>query len=770
MRLNSKVFGLFILFFIGQIASSFAQNKKITDSLENRLKESIADTNRVKLLVEVAIAYETKDSVKAINYVTDALKLANKINYADGQMLANNNLGIFYMDYYQFEKSLKYFKQVEFLSKKFNRESSLAKLYGNMGNLFSDWQRTEEALQYYNKSIEIGLKYNNKRSVGIAYGNIGNTYIQSGNLVLATTNLLQGIAIREEINDKKGVANMSSNLSVLFKELGKYDEAITYGNNAIAYFKSVALPIDEGRVYVNLGLVANRQKDYSKAEKYYREAISLFKGTTYTRGLAACYSNLGNTLKNQNKIEEALLNYNDAYLLAKKNDDRAGQAISLIELGGLSTLKKDYAAAESALLQAATMADDIKYLKTQKDVNEALAELYIAKGNYEKGLNYTTKAVSLKDSILELDKMKVIEDVKGKYETEKKELRITVLSKSDSIKSLQIDNQQISIIDNLLKISNQKLELTNADLKIKDDQLQLKEADLVIRTKEEIILQNKLDAQQKEQRIALLDKEKTIKELELTKKNTAIIAISIFSALLAFSGFSFYRKKQTQNRLLLQTEVIKQQDLATKAILEAEEKERERIAKDLHDGVGQVMSAAKMNLSAFENDITFKDDSQRLAFERVIGLIDEGCKEVRSVSHQMMPNALLKAGLASAIKEFIDKIDNRILKVNLYSEGLNERIDNNIEIVLYRIIQECVNNVIKHSQANQLDISLIKDSDGLSVTIEDNGKGFNTFDRSKFEGMGLKNIFSRIEFLKGNIDMDSSPGKGTLIAINVPVA
>ena len=234
-------------------------------------------------------------------------------------------------------------------------------------------------------------------------------------------------------------------------------------------------------------------------------------------------------------------------------------------------------------------------------------------------------------------------------------------------------------------------------------------------------------------------------------------------------GYSFYRRYKLKQEKKLQTEVIKQQDLATKAILQAEENERERIAKDLHDGVGQVMSAAKMNLSAFESEIAFKDETQKLSFEKIISLIDEGCKEVRSVSHQMMPNALLKAGLASAIKEFIDKIDNRILKVNLYSEGLNERIDNNIEIVLYRIIQECVNNVIKHSGANQLDISLIKDGDGISVSIEDNGKGFNTKDTTKFEGIGLKNIASRIEFLKGTVEFDSAEGRGTMVSIHVPV-
>jgi signal transduction histidine kinase len=105
----------------------------------------------------------------------------------------------------------------------------------------------------------------------------------------------------------------------------------------------------------------------------------------------------------------------------------------------------------------------------------------------------------------------------------------------------------------------------------------------------------------------------------------------------------------------------------------------------------------------------------------------------------------------------------------LYSEGLNERIDNNTESVLYRIIQESVNNVIKHSDAETLDISLIKDEDGISATIEDNGKGFDTSDKDKFTGIGIRNIQSRVEYLKGTVEWDSAPGKGTVVAIQIPL-
>jgi signal transduction histidine kinase len=265
-------------------------------------------------------------------------------------------------------------------------------------------------------------------------------------------------------------------------------------------------------------------------------------------------------------------------------------------------------------------------------------------------------------------------------------------------------------------------------------------------------------------------KEKIIQEQQfnLTRKNYLITGISVVLLFGLLLGGLFYNRNQIKQRANMQKAVFEQQQLAAAAVMEGEEKERQRIAKDLHDGVGQMMSAAKMNLSAFEHDMQFQNPEHRLSFERIISLIDESVKEVRTVSHQMMPNMLLKSGLAKAVAEFLDKIDQRIIKVNLYTEGLNERIEENSEIVLYRVMQECVNNVIKHSAATQLDISLIKDKDGVSVTIEDNGKGFDKNQMQEDAGMGLKNMKARIEYLHGTIDFDTAPGKGTLVAIHLP--
>jgi signal transduction histidine kinase len=258
-------------------------------------------------------------------------------------------------------------------------------------------------------------------------------------------------------------------------------------------------------------------------------------------------------------------------------------------------------------------------------------------------------------------------------------------------------------------------------------------------------------------------------QLDVQRRNILIGTITALALLLGLLAFLAYRRYQWKQEARLQAAVLAQQESATKAVLEAEETERQRIAKDLHDGVGQLMSVAKMNLSAFEARYPFSTQEDRLKFDKIIQLVDESCSEVRTVSHNMMPNALLKKSLGGAVREFISKLDSKQLAAHLYTEGLDEGLDPAVETVLYRVIQECVNNVIKHAQATSLDISIARETNQVTITIEDNGKGFDPGKMAGSEGLGLKNIRTRIAYLKGNVDFDSAPGRGTLVAIYVPV-
>lgn len=289
-------------------------------------------------------------------------------------------------------------------------------------------------------------------------------------------------------------------------------------------------------------------------------------------------------------------------------------------------------------------------------------------------------------------------------------------------------------------------------------------------------IQTKYETEKKERMIRDQDYQLKLRNYTISQNNSKIkyqrlliIGACIALLFLILLGVTQYRRYRWKQEAKARAAVLRQQELSTKAVLEAEEGERQRIAKDLHDGIGQTMSAAKMNLSAFEHSAYFKSDDERAAFARIIALVDESCKELRTVSHNMMPNALLKNNLAAAIREFINKLDQKKLKVQLYTEGLDERLHNNIETILYRVVQECVNNVIKHSNADNLDISIIREENQISATIEDNGQGFNSDDPNIHNGIGLKNIQTRIAFLKGTVDFHSTLGRGTLVALHIPV-
>ena len=219
----------------------------------------------------------------------------------------------------------------------------------------------------------------------------------------------------------------------------------------------------------------------------------------------------------------------------------------------------------------------------------------------------------------------------------------------------------------------------------------------------------------------------------------------------------------------MQAELAKQQEAATIAILTAEEKERKRIASDLHDGVGQLMTAAWLNLQAVSDQNRGGDEAFSNLLGKTMLLVNESMKEVRAVSHNMMPNALLKKGLVNAIKEFIHQLDAAIISINLQADGLQQTFASHTETILYRVIQESVNNVIKHAGASRLDISILHDATGIDILIEDNGKGFNVQEAlQKDNGLGLQNIVSRIHYLQGTVDWDSSPGNGTVVSIHIP--
>ncbi|MEI9957446.1 MAG: sensor histidine kinase [Ferruginibacter sp.] len=535
------------------------------------------------------------------------------------------------------------------------------------------------------KGYALAAKTSDSASLGDFTKLSGQAYYFKGNYDSAAVYFYKALRLLYKDEDALSRAAVLNELGKLYRKTKDLDRALQNYDEAFAIYKSKDAENDMATILNESGVVFEYKEDYTEAAKRYQMSLDIKNKLKDTVGVAYSLNFLGGVSTLQKKFADAEKYLRESLRLRQIIKDTFAIALNYSDMGSMYGEQANYTKAIDHYLLSNQIATQMKYSDLLLYNYKEMAGIEEKNGNTALSLDYLKKHFALKDSVYTSEKMKQIEEMNAKYESEKKEVNLK------------------------------------------------------------------------------------LQKAEITKKNYLLWGAAASLVFLFIAGFTFYRKRQTQHKLQLQAEVMNQQELATKAIIAAEENERKRIAADLHDGVGQIMSAAKMNLSAFESEIPFKDESQKLSFEKIIDLVDESCKEIRSVSHQMMPNALLKSGLASAIREFIDKLDSRILKVNLHTEGLNERLESNVETVLYRVIQECVNNVIKHSGANILDISLIKDKDGIAATIEDNGKGFNSKEKEKFEGIGLKNILSRIAFLKGTVDFDSSPGNGTLVAIHVPL-
>jgi signal transduction histidine kinase len=243
-------------------------------------------------------------------------------------------------------------------------------------------------------------------------------------------------------------------------------------------------------------------------------------------------------------------------------------------------------------------------------------------------------------------------------------------------------------------------------------------------------------------------------------------AIAFLVEIVALSGFLAYRVKQmqeTSKHLLVEKNLVQQQ--RTQAVLEAEERERVRIARDLHDGVGQMLAAAHMTLGNYLSQK--KIDVAEI--QNSLDLLEDSIREIREISHNMMPGTLTKFGLSSALKQFVNKINALdTLKVDLQVVGIKERLDEKIEMMLYRIVQEIISNIIRHAEATKVNIELIKHDNELILMIEDNGKGFN-IKNVENQGIGLKNIATRVEYLNGYVNFDSMLGHGTSVVVEIPL-
>ncbi|WP_346317880.1 sensor histidine kinase [Chitinophaga sp. YIM B06452] len=283
-------------------------------------------------------------------------------------------------------------------------------------------------------------------------------------------------------------------------------------------------------------------------------------------------------------------------------------------------------------------------------------------------------------------------------------------------------------------------------------------------------LEIKFSSAEKQKEIAALKIER--EKAELSARNNRLInwllgTASMFLLVLAVFSWLIYRnnKKLAEQQL---KEIEQQQEIQfSQAMLQGEERERRRVAGDLHDGLGGMLAGVKMNLTGLTAAPVAGNGSE---LHKVINQLDSSISELRRIARNMMPEALLKFGLDIALKDLCGSMMTETVKIGYQSFGIEGSIPQNTQVTIYRIVQELLTNATRHANASNILVQCSQNGDTFLVTIEDNGKGFDTALASRAKGIGLSNVKRRVDYLHGNMEIVSAENEGTTINIELNVA
>jgi two-component system NarL family sensor kinase len=550
-------------------------------------------------------------------------------------------------------------------------------------------------------------------------------YRAAGNETAVFDNNKRFLALATELKDSLNIAIGYLNIGESYNDIGDNEKAVEYCLNGLAVIEKSSINHLKQDAYDMLQRIYATRQEYDKAIVYGKKSVDIARALKDKRRIASALFNLSYNYSFHKEYDKAIAASKEVISLSREVGD---ERIEAYGQGNLSDILIKLGKVTEALpyseksVELARKAGDKSMEATALN---GLALCYLLLKDYTKAATYAHQAYEIKEAIV---------DTEGKAQL-KKILANIYYALGDPVKAYTYEREA--------------------------DDFQ-NEFNKSILSKQSSDLEKKYETEKKETTIQL-------QEAKLKQKNVFnYILLGSIAAVLLISLLSYrnYRHKQALQQQRITDLETQQQLTATEAVLKGEEQERTRLAKDLHDGLGGMLSGIKYSFQNMKGNLVMTPENVQ-AFERSMDMLDSSIKEMRRVAHNMMPEALVKFGLDTALKDFCNDINQSgVLAVTYQSIGMQQdTVNQTTAITIYRIVQELVNNIIKHADAKSAIVQLSKDNNNIDITVEDDGKGFNKDLLQQARGIGWSNILNRVDFLKGKTDIVSEAGKGTSVHI-----
>ncbi len=591
------------------------------------------------------------------------------------------------------------------------------------------WQyrfaNADTARQFGLQALALAKDANLEALEAEALNNVGVTHEAQGNYNEALTFEMEALELRRKIGDDSKIAKTLNDIGIIHDERGDYQKSLEYYYEARRIFERLKDPASTAMVISNIGIVLKAQKEFKKVVGYYHEALTIYKGLNNKFGIAACDANLGSVYFNLAVYDSSLYYSLKASREFEEQNIPQFLAMTLCNTGmaydktGHEKEALDYLARAQQINEEYGNKKEIAaVLVYLAGVNRRTGNLTLGLTNAEKGLSIAEKIGAMEQILNARKELSEIKAASGDFKSAYREHLLFETIK-DSV-FLQEKSRQIAQLQTLF------------------------------------------ETEKKENAIQLLTQENELKDFHLLRTQFITVLLAILLIAVVVVGYLWRNRIKLKQQAELESTKAQLKDMQLQAVITSQEDERRRFAADLHDGMGQMISALRLNLSY--------DSIQKAKVDEAVDILNEMNVEIRKIAFNLMPQVLMNSGLTEALTEFANRI-NRTGKVQISIQAfdVNPAMSAQQKIALYRICQEWVNNILKYSGCSKISLQLVQHDDELVTIIEDNGRGFDTSALLTSQGNGWKNINSRLGLIKGSIEIDSSAGReGTTVIITVP--
>ncbi|WP_298955847.1 tetratricopeptide repeat protein [uncultured Nonlabens sp.] len=658
------------------------------------------------------------------------------------KLLKDYNNGEEEKAYREAHRALKNFKYKKSL---ININLLLAYYHSKYVNTDSSIYYTYEALKGKNTitdSLGIRLTILSYKLLALNYKNKG-LYQESKNWHI------KGAQLSEKNNETDLYYSHLHGLASAYITLGKNEEALELLKKCIKFSNDEEIILGS---YINLGSIYSALAQYETSNAYLQKAKAICEIKNYhNKALANVIMNIGDNHMGRGEIDKALAAYYDAKDISFNNRFADIELIALSKIGAILFDQADNSKALIIFSNALVKATNLGNLDMEMNSYLMLEKLMVRKGDYKNAYDYGRMYNKLKDSI---------DNSITEKQLNKLEVRFKTLEKEKTIKLLKIEN-----LNKSLNIKNKDANLE----KIKHQQ--------AIREKqnENQILQLQYREQRRKNEIVSLKEKEALKALELDREKTIkyMVLAAFFIFLIPMFGLliTYYQKLQAQSLLNTKEKEFNEQHVLSlkkdqeikliKAAIRGQDQERKKIAQEMHDSVGGNLAAIKLQFSQLHHH----PDKLKLIYSQ----LDDTYEQIRNLSHDLLPKKIRENDFVFLIKEYIDTVEEAseiTFNFCFFDEEKINKLNKVLQNELFSIFQELTTNTLKYAQAKTVDIQLDLLNEFLFFVYEDDGVGFDSAMTTL--GIGLTNIKNRVENYNGILHIDSQPGRGVNINIEIP--